>query len=82
MCIRDRLLLEKGAAVNAQSEKGFTALMKACWTGHLEAARLLLEQGADRTLKANSGHTAMTLADVDYDNKSEEAKAQLRALLA
>ena len=53
-----RLLLEKGAAVDAQRKDGATALMLACLGGHVEAARLLLEKGADRTLGDKDGDTA------------------------
>ena len=74
-----RLLLEKGAAVDAKDEHGQTPLVRACLTGHVEAARLLLEKGADRTLKTKNGNTAATA--VQYA-PTEEAKAQLRALLA
>ena len=54
--------------------------MFACQQGHVEAARLLLEKGADRTLADNDGDTAASY----YVNEAptEEAKEQLRALLA
>ena len=51
-------LLEKGAALDAKDENGRTALMWACANGHVEAARLLLEKGADRTLADNDFDTA------------------------
>ena len=73
------LLIEKDAAVDAQSKSGGTALMWACQGGHLEAARLLLEKGADRTLADENGHTAAYFVQ---EAEKEEAKEELRALLA
>ncbi len=46
-----KLLLEKGADVNAKGEHGWTPLMEAANRGHSEAAKLLLEKGADVNLK-------------------------------
>ena len=73
-----RLLLEKGAAVDAKNKKGTTALMGTCMLGHVEAAQLLLEKGADRTLADNDGDAAASYVE----RAPTEAKAQLRALLA
>ena len=75
-----RLLLEKGAAVDAQMEDGRTALMLACTNGHVEAARLLLEKGADRTLPTPLGPPLLEV--LDRFGHPEEKVAQLRALLA
>jgi len=41
-----RLLLDKGADVNAKADSGWTALMGAAWKGHLGVVKLLLEKGA------------------------------------
>ena len=91
-----RLLLEKGAAVDAQDENGVTPLMTACEEGHVEVARLLLEKGADRTLADKEGRTALDHVDMEEDDEdegegedgsedgsvvTEETKEQLRALL-
>ena len=73
-----RLLLEKGAAANAQTKDGRTALMLACQLGQVAAARLLLEKGADRALRNKDGATALEIVDAEAP---EEAKAELRALL-
>ena len=54
--------------------------MDACWKGHVEAARLLLEKGADRSAVFPGLGTALQI--VELVNVPEEAKAQLRALLA
>ena len=42
-----RLLLEKGAAVDATNEGGTTSLMFACMNGHVDVPRLLLEGCGD-----------------------------------
>ena len=57
-----RLLLEKGAAVDARTKKGGTALMKACGDGQATAARLLLEKGAEVDPMDSEGETALMLA--------------------
>ena len=41
-----RLLLERGANVNAGDDEGTTPLILASYRGHVEVARLLLERGA------------------------------------
>lgn len=54
-----QLLLEKGAQVNAQDEKGKTALMRAAFAGDTEAVRLLLEKGAQVNVQDSAGDTAL-----------------------
>lgn len=53
-----RLLLERGADVNARSASGWTALLRACNAGDTDAARMLLEAGADLNLKNDEGYSA------------------------
>ena len=56
-----RLLLERGAPVNARQGTGglgFTPLMEAALNGQTEMVDLLLEHGADRTMRDDKGHTA------------------------
>jgi len=58
------LLLSKGAEVNVQGAlEGFTALMTAAAEGQLEVVRILLEHGADPSLKDQDGDTAGSFAE-------------------
>jgi len=54
-----RLLLERGAAVNAMDEAGRTALMIAAANGQTETVKLLIEAGADVNAKDHDGGTAL-----------------------
>lgn len=56
------LLLEEHAYIDAESPNGTTPLMMAAQYGSLDAVRLLLEQGADPTLKNQLGLTAADFA--------------------
>lgn len=55
-------LLRTGTAPNAPLENNLTLLMWAAAYGHESTVRLLLAQGADRTLKDNRGKTAADMA--------------------
>src|SRR5262245_61913948 len=55
-----RLLLDKGADVNARNAAGGTALMWA--VTDLAKVRLLVDRGADVNASSNLGHTALELA--------------------
>ena len=48
-------LLRGGAAVDMVDRDGETALMRAAGYGHYECVRLLLEAGADATVRATDG---------------------------
>lgn len=54
-----KLLLEKGADVNARNKWGKTALMYAADEGHTDIVKLLVEKGADVDATGNDGKTAM-----------------------
>jgi ankyrin repeat protein len=55
-----RLLLDRGADVNARSDGGSTALI---WASHdLEKTRLLLDRGADVNAASDNGRTALMAA--------------------
>ena len=56
------LLLERGAAIEAQDNRGYTALMIAADAGHGGIVDLLLRRGATRDTKGQDGKTARDLA--------------------
>jgi len=58
------LLDRSSAAINLQDFDGDTALMHAAWSGNLAAVKLLLQYGADRSLKNKEGETALQRAQL------------------
>ena len=61
-----RLLLEHSAYIDAGSPNGTTPLMMAAQYGEIDTARLLLQEGADPTIKNQLGLTA-----ADFARKAE-----------
>ena len=59
------LLLDKGAHIDDQDNRGRTALMIAAELGHRGAVETLLARGADSTLKDKEGKSARDLAAND-----------------
>jgi ankyrin repeat protein len=57
-----RLLIARGALVNAHADNGTTALMMASREGHLSMVLLLLEHGADINVRNLDGQSALALA--------------------
>ncbi len=57
-----RLLLERGAQINARAPNGSTVLMMAAREGHAGLARLLLEAGADPKATNEAGDDALAWA--------------------
>ena len=59
-----QVLLHKDVNVNAVKNKGNkeTPLHDACMNGHVSTAQLLLEHGADRTIRNGDGLTAFQCA--------------------
>ncbi len=57
-----RLLLERGAEVNAVMQDGASALMYASQNGHCDTVRLLLEREAEVNTVTQSGMSALMLA--------------------
>ena len=55
-----KLLLDRGAAVNARNDAGGTALMYA--VDDVAKTKLLLERGADPNLRSGEGRTALMIA--------------------
>jgi ankyrin repeat protein len=57
-----RMLLDKGAGPNAKSQSGSTPLHTVGFTGDHASLDLLLEHGADASIKNNDGKTARDIA--------------------
>ncbi|XP_076315719.1 ankyrin repeat and KH domain-containing protein 1-like [Tachypleus tridentatus] len=61
-----KILVEHGASINTHSnEFKESALTLACYKGHLEMVRFLLEAGADQEHKTDEMHTALMEASMD-----------------
>ena len=56
------LLLEREAPVNAENQEYRTPLHVAAYYGQPGVARVLLQHGANRTVRDREGHTALELA--------------------
>ena len=65
-------LIQQGTAVNTQDSKGITALHYACGHGYTEIVEMLLNSGADISLKDKAHRTALDW--VDDDKKAEFRK--------
>ena len=55
-------LLENGANVNAQDDKGWTPLMFAAKSQNVELAKLLMENGADNEIRNDEHNKAIWIA--------------------
>lgn len=55
-------LLSLGVPVNLRNEKGDTLLMLACYYGHLDATRVLLEHSADTEIYNDNGQLPLAAA--------------------
>ncbi|XP_055679921.1 ankyrin repeat and KH domain-containing protein mask isoform X9 [Lutzomyia longipalpis] len=61
-----KILLDHGAGINTHSnEFKESALTLACYKGHLDMVRFLLEAGADQEHKTDEMHTALMEASMD-----------------
>jgi ankyrin repeat protein/tRNA A-37 threonylcarbamoyl transferase component Bud32 len=73
-----KLLLDKGADVNAKDREGRTALMWAASSGNVDIVKILLDAGADISAKNEDGETALMLAQ---RNKQVDTMKILEAYL-
>ena len=77
-----KLLLENHAYIDAESPNRSTPLMMAAQYGTADAARLLLEAGADPLLKNAQGFTALDLAGRNsYSNTEAVLHQSVRTLV-
>lgn len=60
--IVNRLIREKGVDIDAQNDRGRTALMEASIRGNLYIVRVLLTHGAQPNIRDNEGNTALMMA--------------------
>ncbi len=67
-----RILIAKGADVNAKMEGGRTALMIACREGLDSMVKILIDGGADILASSDDGDTALTLAEGKCSNETLE----------
>jgi hypothetical protein len=75
-----KLLVQKGADVNAQASDGMSALMWACKKGHAAPAELLMRNRAKTHFTDGEGRTAFDLLDDEGNTLSDAEKDRLRAL--
>jgi len=66
------LLIKSGASVNAQTKKGWSALMWAAEKGYIEIVSMLIEVDADLSARNNKGERALIIAQ--KNNHQETAK--------
>jgi uncharacterized protein len=78
------LLDEDGSLANAYGDDGFQPLGLACFFGHVEAARVLLEHGADpntlgrnENIRTNALHAAAAAASTGEETRYELAELLL-----
>jgi hypothetical protein len=85
-CLRNnkqaaRLLLLRGADVNAKDPNGTIALMLACLLGDFDMVCLLLGNGADHLIQRIDGHTPLSLARLAAESFVTPNASEVPALL-
>lgn len=72
------LYIRKGYDINSTDSKGRTLLLISAGRGHADICRLLIEAGANPSLRDTEGHDALSIA---VKNRKSETEAVLRACL-
>lgn len=57
-----KLLLDRGANIDAKDNHGYTAMIEAASTGHIDTLKFLLERGANIEVRSASGNTVLLAA--------------------
>ena len=70
-------IIKRGININAPDDKGKTALMIAAENGEAQTVQLLLDSGANHTLRAKDGQTALMFAS--FEGKLPAVDALLKA---
>jgi ankyrin repeat protein len=70
-----RLLLEQSAYIDAESPNRTTPIMMAARSGHIMTVKVLLDEGADATLKNDAGMSAIDFAKAGEFNDIAEGLA-------
>jgi ankyrin repeat protein len=77
-----KMLLDHGADVHAQNNRGMTALMYAAWNKHAAIVQTLLAHGARLDTKDQDGWTALQYAkDTRLQSSTQTGSAAIVALL-
>ncbi|XP_031630464.1 myotrophin [Contarinia nasturtii] len=58
-----RYLINKGADVNTRDKHGITPILAATWEGHTNCVRILLENGADKSITTPDGTSLIDAAE-------------------
>lgn len=66
--------IKKGEDVNFQDEDGLTALLNASYYGFLESVKILLDAGADVSIKGNDGTSAVIMLAYRKRKSSDDDK--------
>ncbi len=74
-----KLLIERGADVNAPSNLGVTPLMTAAMTDHVAALELLLDRGADLSSRDSESRDALAWAESRDHTRAAELLRQAAA---